>query len=242
MNRLIALAFAACLLSGFGARAAAPDEEYVELYGTIQEADKFNAAGQTRAAVTKYLEAQVGLKNLQTAFPDWNPKIVQYRIQYIGSRLEPLTQKPATAVAGAPAPAKSPGQSLTNQLQSQQEDITRLANQNALLEAKLREALTVQPASSDPRELARADERIKQLQKERDLLAATLEQARTQSPAPSGTASEKERQTTEEIKKQLVTQAAVADVLRKQNEDLQKQLADTVGRLKQGGGDVRTIG
>lgn len=236
MNRLIALAFAACLLSGFGVRAAAPDEQYVELYGTIQEADKFNAAGETRAAVTKYLEAQVGLKNLQTAFPDWNPKIVQYRIQYIGSKLEPLTQKPATAVAGAAAPAKSPGQSLTNQLQGLQEDVTRLANQNALLEAKLREALTVQPASADPRELARAEGRIKQLQKERDLLAATLEQARTKSPAPSGTPSEKERQTTDELKKQLVTQAAGTDLLRKQNEDLQRQLADAVGKLTQSGG------
>jgi tetratricopeptide (TPR) repeat protein len=236
MNRLLALAFAAFLLSCNGAFAAAPDEQYVDLYGLIQDADKFNAAGQTRAAVTKYLEAQVGLKNLQTAFPDWNPKIVQFRIQYIASRLEPLTQKPATAVAGATPPALSPGQTLTNQLLALQEDISRLAGQNALLEAKLREALTVQPASSDPRELARAEQRIKQLQKERDLLAATLEQSRTQTAVPSGTASEKERQRMDDLSKQRVTQSAVVDVLRKQNEDLQKQLADTLARLKQGGG------
>ncbi len=236
MQRLFAVAFAALLVSCTGARAAAPDEQYVELYGLIQEADKFNAAGQTRAAVTKYLEAQVGLKNLRAAFPDWNPKIVHFRIQYIASNLEPLTQKPATAVAGATPATLSPGQALTNQLLGLQEDITRLAGQNALLEAKLREALTVQPASSDPRELARAEERIKQLQKERDLLAATLEQSRTQLPAPSGTASEKERQRMDELSKQRVTQSAVADVLRKQNEDLQKQLTDALARLKQGGG------
>lgn len=236
MKRLLAVAYALVLVCGAGARAAAPDEQYVGLYGLIQEADKFNAAGQTRAAVTKYLEAQVGLKNLQSAFPDWNPKVVQFRIQYIGSKLEPLTQKPATAVAGPASPASSPGQTLTNQLLGLQEDISRLAAQNALLEAKLREALTVQPASADPRELARAEERIKQLQKERDLLATTLEQARTQVFAPSGTASEQEKQKFDELKKQLVMQSAVADVLKKQNEDLQKQLTDTVARLKKSGG------
>ena len=236
MNRLLALAFAALLVSFAGARAAAPDEQYVDLYGIIQEADKFNDAGQARAAVTKYLEAQVGLKKLQSAFPDWNPKVVQFRIQYIASKLEPLTQKVAPSPASSTSAALSPGQALTNQLLGLQEDITRLAGQNALLEAKLREALTVQPASADPRELARAEERVKQLQKERDLLAATLEQSRTQAPAPAGTASEQERQKMDELKKQLVMQSAVADVLRKQNEDLQKQLADTVARLKKGGG------
>ena len=236
MKRQLAAAFTAFIVSCTGAWADAPDEQFVGLYGLIQEADKFNAAGQTRAAVTKYLEAQVGLKNLQSAFPDWNPKIVNFRIQYIASKLEPLTQKPATAVAGSTSPALPPGQALTNQLLGLQEDISRLAGQNALLEAKLREALTVQPATSDPRELARAEERIKQLQKERDLLAATLEQSRTQAPTLSGTASEKERQRIDELSKQRVTQSAVVDVLRKQNEDLQKQLADTLARLKQGGG------
>jgi tetratricopeptide (TPR) repeat protein len=233
MKRLVAVAFAAFFVFGSGARAAAPDEQYVGLYGLIQEADKLNAAGQTRAAVTKYLEAQVGLKNLQSASPDWNPKIVNFRIQYIASKLEPLAQKPATAVAGPVSPALPPGQELTNRLLSLQEDVSRLANQNTLLEAKLREALTVQPASSDPRELAKAEERIKLLQKERDLLAASLEQARTQSSAPAGTASDKE--------KQLGTQSDATHVLRKQNEDLQRQLLDAVGKLQQAGATTSSL-
>jgi len=144
MKRLLAVALAVFVVSCAGVRAAAPDEQYVGIYGLIQEADKFNDAGQTRAAVTKYLEAQTGLKNLQSASPDWNPKIVNFRIQYIASRLEPLTQKSATAskAAGSTPEALPPGQALTNQLLGLQEDISRLANQNALLEAKLREALT----------------------------------------------------------------------------------------------------
>ena len=65
-----------------------------------------------------------------------------------------------------------------------QEDIGRLAAQNALLEARLREALSVQPAAIDPRELARADEKIKALQKERDLLAVSLQQTGPQTGSP----------------------------------------------------------
>ena len=106
---------------------------------------------------------------------------------------------------------------MTNQLRQLHEEAGRLANQNALLEAKLREALTVQPAASDPRELNKAEDKIRQLQKERDLLAVTLDQSRpAASPAPSPA---------EDLKKQIVAQASAAELLRKQNEELQRQLS-----------------
>jgi tetratricopeptide (TPR) repeat protein len=221
MKRFLALAGVVLLAACGSANAAGPDQQYVEFYGLIQEADKLADAGQTRAAVTRYLEAQTGLKNLQTAFPDWNSKIVGFRLDYISSKLEPLTQKVASGAAGPAPVAVSPAQAMTNQLRQLQEDISRLSNQNALLEAKLREALTVQPAASDPRELAKAEDKIKQLQKERDLLAVTLEQSRATPPA--ATASEKEKQAIEELKRQLASQSAMAELLRKQNEDLIKQ-------------------
>jgi Flp pilus assembly protein TadD len=206
----------------------------------IEEADKLNDTAQTRAAVTKYLEAQVGLKNLQSAYPEWNPKIVAYRIQYIGLKLDGLTQKLASAAPAAPN--ISPGQALTNQLNSLQEEITRLANQNALLEAKLKEALSVQPAAMDPRELAKAEERIKQLQKERDLLAVTLEQAKAQAAAVrAANDADKARQELEETKQRLISQTAVASVLQKQNEDLQKQLTEFARKLKKPGQSVEAF-
>lgn len=224
MKRFLAVAGVVLLFACGAARAAGPDQQYVELYGLIQEADKLAEAGQTRFAVTKYLEAQTGLKNLQTTYPDWNSKIVGFRLDYVASKLEPLTQKVASGAAGPAPVVTSPAQALTNQLRQLQEDISRLANQNALLEAKLREALTVQPAASDPRELAKAEDKIKQLQKERDLLAVTLEQSRATSPAaPAASASEKEKQAIEELKRQLAAQSAMAELLRNQNEELLKQ-------------------
>jgi len=171
-----AVLFSALLL----ARAEGPDDKYLWIYNLIQEGDALNDSGQSREAVIKYTEAEAALKALRVASPGWNEKIVSYRLEYLASKLEPLGRKfPPTnqppVVAGAEV---SPGTTLsTNQLKALQEEVMRLSAQNALLEAKLKEALSVQPAAVDPRELAKAEEKIKLLQKERDLLKVGLEQA-----------------------------------------------------------------
>jgi len=220
-------------------RAAGPEDQYVGIYSMIEEADRLNDTAQPRPAVTKYLEAQVGLKNLQANNPDWNPKIVAYRIQYIAGKLDGLTAKLTVAPA---TPNVTPGQAMTNQLSSLQEEIGRLANQNALLEAKLREALSVQPASMDPRELAKAEDRVKQLQKERDLLAVTLEQAKAQADAARMVGDpDKAKQELEETRQQLISQTAVASVLQRQNSDLQKQLSEFSRKLKKPGQSVESF-
>jgi len=218
-----------------GARAAAVDDQYVEIYGMLEEADKLGGSAQPRAAVTKYLEAQAGLRRLQTEQPDWNSKIVTYRLGYIAQKLDALTQKLAPAVPAAPQ--LTPGQLLAHQIQQLQEETTRLAAQNSLLEAKLKEALTVQPAAMDPRELSKAEERIKLLQKERDLLAVTLEQARAIA-ASSEPGPQKELG---EVKQRLIQQSAVADVLQRQKEELQKQLRDVSNRVKKPGQTVEAF-
>src|SRR5436190_1771092 len=189
-------------VTGYPLCAQSPDDRFVQAYSLLEEADKLNASRQSAAAVTKYLEAQVVLNNLQQAYPEWNPRLVGFRLQYISGKLEPLTQKaPPPAKGQAPAAA-----SFNDQLHGLQEDIDRLASQNTLLQAKLREALSVQPAAVDPRELAKAETRIKELQKERDLLAVTLEQAGAK-PGAADAAN---------AKQSVVTQTAVASVLQKQ--------------------------
>ena len=54
--------------------------------------------------------------------------------------------------------------------------VQQLQADNAMLTAKLKEALAVQPAAVDPRELAKAQEQIQSLMKENDLLKADLSQ------------------------------------------------------------------
>jgi tetratricopeptide (TPR) repeat protein len=228
-----ALLLLAIVVTGAGQSA---DDRYVHVYSLIEDADKLSDGGQTRQAMTKYLEAQVAIKDLQQSFPEWNKKIIAYRLSYISSRLEPLAKKTAASAEGG---ARSDGgaapsaQPPANPLQTMQEEIGRLAAQNALLEAKLREALRVQPAAVDPRELAKAEEKIKGLQKERDLLAVTLRQSSSSGPsAAAGQANA----TSVESKQQLVTQGAVVSVLQKQNEDLQKQITELAAKLKSGKG------
>jgi cytochrome c-type biogenesis protein CcmH/NrfG len=201
------------------ASAQVADDQYVRVYSMVEAADKLKSQGDARAAVTRYLEAQVALRELQQTFPTWNPKLVGFRLEYVTSQLGALTEKnPNVAKEATKAAEPSP----ETQLKSLEEEITRLTSQNALLEAKLREALRVQPAAIDPRELEKADQRIKQLQKERDLLNVTLEQSAAR--ANNGTPAE--------TKQNLVTQSAVANLLQKQNEDLQKQITELTVQLK----------
>ena len=63
-----------------------------------------------------------------------------------------------------------------NQLRDQ---IRQLQSDNTVLQAKVREAFSAQPAATDPRELAKADEKVKSLQKENDLLKVSLAQEKT---------------------------------------------------------------
>src|SRR5262249_51240299 len=155
------------------------------------------------------------------------------RLSYIASKLEPLAQKlpapatnPAPATAEAPAPA--PG---TNQFQQLQEEIKRLTSQNALLEAKLKEALSVQPAPLDPRELAKAQQQILLLQKEKDLLKVSLEQEKAKSTAqPVDSVLEQERRIVAEVKQKLAQETELAAALQKENDNLKKQLANVKPR------------
>jgi Flp pilus assembly protein TadD len=208
------------------ALAQAPDDRYLRIYSMIQQADQLNSSGQSREAITRFLEAQVALKELQQLQPNWNPRIVAFRQEYISAKLAALTDTKEGA-AGPVSNEEKKG----NPLDELQSEIAKLANQNAYLEARLKEALKVQPAASDPRELSRAEERIKALQKERDLLAVTLEQTRQKQPPGASPAAKAAAE-----QQQLVTQNAVADVLRQQNEELQKKIADLQTRLQTGTG------
>ena len=201
----------------------------MRVYGIIEDADRLSGSGEVRQAVTRYLEAQVALKDLQRLHSDWNTKLVSYRLDYISMKLEPLTQKASPKTTSeAVERTESAADTTTRQLKVMQENIARLVAQNSLLEAKLREALSVQPAAVDPRELAKAVDKIKALQRERDLLAVTLEQASARTGPTSNQG--------EEARQNLVTQTAVVDVLQKQNEELQKQITAMMARLKPASG------
>jgi tetratricopeptide (TPR) repeat protein len=181
------LALLLCLLS---ARGEGPDDHYVRIYNSIQQADSLESSGQTPQALAKCLDAQAALQRFQLSYPDWNPKVVTYRLSYLATRIAALsarTPAPAaapTTISPTPqSPQKSAASDYEPQLNLLKEQTRQLQADKALLEAKLKEALTARPAASEPQTLAAAEERIKSLQKENDLLKVALAQEKSKPPA-----------------------------------------------------------
>lgn len=258
------------LLGVVGARADGPDDQYISVYNLMQEADKLVEGGQIREALPKYLQAQSTLQRLQKAYPDWNTKMVSFRLTYLSGKVNALSARvpaPGTnapAMIGkkaAPVPANAPPEPAKavpgdweNQLATLNDQVRQLQADKAVLEAKLKEAFAVQPASVDPRELAKVEEKLKLLQKENDLLKVTLDEAKAKAvPAPQTKALEEakaalkaansqlaeqgktaaalaqekqERETLQARVKTLTADVEAAAALRTENELLKKQVAD----------------
>ena len=161
-----------------------PDEQYVAIYNRIQQADSFQSLSQTRQALDAYVGAQTALQQFQKVFPDWDQKIVSYRLDYLAGKiaaltalLPPLTNAPPQT---EPALTNTASTNLAAGLQPQIEalhaQVLALQSDNATLQAKLKEALAVRPAADNSGELAKAQAQILSLMKTNDLLKASLAQ------------------------------------------------------------------
>lgn len=99
------VALCAWLASGGVWAAETPEDEYVRIYYLIQEADNLNAKGELQKAVARYLEAQSALRKLKSLYPTWQEKVVNFRLNYIAAKLDPLLQRMPAPEPAAPAPA-----------------------------------------------------------------------------------------------------------------------------------------
>jgi tetratricopeptide (TPR) repeat protein len=192
MKQSFALIALALLLSVAAGRADGTDDQYVLIYNSIQEADLLSSSAQFNQALTKYLEAQKALQRFQRLNPGWNEKVVSFRLSYLESKIAAI---PSAVAATAPPTAstrpstnhaslvvaKPAAAELDNQVNVLHAQLRQLQADKILLEAKLKEALSVQPATLDPREMARSQEKVKSLLKENDLLKVNLEQVKSRS-------------------------------------------------------------
>jgi len=179
-----------------GVKLRAQEEQYVQVYNLIQEADAAAGSDTPVVALNKYLRAQAELQKFQKVYPDWNSRIVTFRLNYLSTKIADLSGRapvPTTpaATATTPAPtapttksnpapvataAPQPSSDIQAQLNMLREQITQLQSDNSLLQAKVREAFSAQPATVDPRELAKANDKVKSVTKENELLKTTLAQ------------------------------------------------------------------
>src|SRR5260221_11223166 len=79
------------LLFLLAARADGPEDQYLRIYSLMQEADAVLDTSSTRIAMEKYNEALNALKKFKAVYPNWNEKVVSYRLTYIETKLSRLT-------------------------------------------------------------------------------------------------------------------------------------------------------
>ncbi|NJK92147.1 MAG: hypothetical protein HC904_10140 [Blastochloris sp.] len=92
MTRIL-LAVSLFLCTAFVAKvisAPLPQEQFLQVYILIQEAEKLESAGQKASARTRYQVAQERLEKLNKNYPEWEPTIVKYRLRYSKEKLEGL--------------------------------------------------------------------------------------------------------------------------------------------------------
>lgn len=228
-----------------------PDDQYLVIYGLMQQGNANDNSGEPRRALEDYTEAQSRLQSFQKVFPDWYPKIVNFRLGYLADKIaQDRAKMPSTnapPVAAAPAPATAPaeaaaaaGARLESQINALREQVRQLQTNNQTLQAKLKEALGIQPASVSPSELDRVREQLRVLMKENDLLKVTLDQ---QSGQAGGTVSTQAvaqfKQELAETRQKLAVQTGRADKLALENQSLQNRLQslmaspDTAEALRQ---------
>ena len=229
----------ALLLALSGARAEGPDDQYVQIYNLIQEADKLNSGDQPAEALPKYLEAQAALQKFQKGYPDWNTKVISFRLNYVAAKIAAVSPHVRAPIAPAPTstganPAASPSAAPVQpmppsdwqaQINTLKDQVSQMQADKTVLEAKLKEALAVQPAALDPRELARAEDKIRGLQKENDLLKVTLAQEKAK-PLPDASTKvlDETRHALAEANRKLEEQTKTANALALEKTALQNKL------------------
>jgi hypothetical protein len=86
------------------------DDRYIKIYTTIQQADTLSKAGEIEKAKTKYAEADKALRELKQRYPNWNPKLVTMRQNYLADQQAKLSRpepEPESATTMAPRPASN---------------------------------------------------------------------------------------------------------------------------------------
>jgi len=163
------------------------DDQYIIIYSLVQRPIRWPVPARSEAALTQYTECAAELAKFQKAYPDWNPRIINFRLSYVAGKNR-RAEGAAARTKAAAQPLPCPGRLSRTRLPppGRARDGGRFARTgaglqaaNTTLQAKLKEALAAQPATADSRELEKAQEKISSLMKENDLLKVSLAQGKS---------------------------------------------------------------
>lgn len=155
------------------------DDQYVQIYNLIQEGD---AAGTNNPAeaLAKYTQAQTSLLKFQKIYPAWNDRVVNFRLDYLASKITIISAN-ASAKTNAAVAVKTPPAE-TPQTPQTPAAVTRPAVTQAPPPA-------VVSASQGPtmaeiqNQIADLQNQLKQVQNDKTLLEAKLREALAARPA-----------------------------------------------------------
>src|SRR4051812_35719818 len=162
---VLSAALLCALFGGWTISAAGPDDIYLQAYNLIQEGDEYATAGRADLSRERYEEARKDLMKLQKSYPTYNSKAVEIRMEYLNEKLgkpagatnappatvpAPSTNQPAvpraTPVQPAappvePTPKPAPAAPRADESGILKNRVSQLESDNAMLQAKLQEAL-----------------------------------------------------------------------------------------------------
>lgn len=220
---------------------ASPDERYVALFSEIREADGLVAVGNGAAARPLYERALRELEKLAESYPNYNKSAVAFRRDYVARKLASLPESPKGAVAEPRAPGVVPAPD-ADPVRVLSGTVNQLQAENAVLQARLKEAMEARPAAVDPAELARARERAELLEKEKALLAAELEKARAARPGAAEEAMlDQARRELEATRAKLVEAVGNVALLTRDKEGLERQVEEAKAAAASARGDLGAL-
>jgi len=107
-TRLTLTLLAALFLLGAGwAATLSPQDQFLQLYFSLQEAQQLEDKQQFASARDHYKDINEKLETLKKSYPDWEPTIVNFRIKFVRDKLAELADKKDAAPA-KPAPSSTP--------------------------------------------------------------------------------------------------------------------------------------
>ena len=209
-----------------------PEDRYIAIYDLIQQADTLGESANPQTALPKYQEAQIGLKKFQGEFPNWNSKIVNFRLNYLATKIGPLGSKPATdsvteaAAALKPAAPTPPPANLDNQIKALQDQLRQAQAEKSELEKRVEEAgKTVRASAEASQALTEAQNKIKSLQQDNERLKTDLKQSQAKVAPPGDTdLMDRASRALADAKSKLADQTKAVAALTQEKAGLQQRL------------------
>ena len=237
---LVSILAAALLVGEINAYAAEQDTNvddlYIQVYNTILGADEAWQMGKKREAWQLYQQAQSFLKDIKTQYPNWNQKLIDFRLSYIDAKLEQFADNEKDISNEPLHTDKVTTNNVANSDLSVQEEIEKLRTQVAQLqsirtelEKRLKEATSAQPATSDPEQLAKAEKTIAELTQVNTQLQTQLSQFKESASIKNTDNTQKEvnpqdSKQLENAQEQIIKLKQQVDDLKKENQSLQKTI------------------